>query len=112
MILLTPAKLYRISGGQRVVAEHKLRGGRVQTIVTNPINDENWLIEPDYLHGGAPRGTIFDIDSNGLILSVSILRGWLRQTGLRSPVRISHAPILRPFPIHFQLEMAFLNISH
>ncbi|WP_019027165.1 pilus assembly protein [Colwellia piezophila] len=57
--------MVELTGGNRVVTNHQLRDGRIQTTVTNPINEENWLIEPAYLNGGPPPHAIFDIDGDG-----------------------------------------------
>ncbi|OUS27728.1 hypothetical protein A9Q98_08970 [Thalassotalea sp. 42_200_T64] len=83
-----------LTSGKRVVANYQLRDRRVQMTVTNPTNDENWLFEPNYLTGGAPKTAIFDIDGNGVLApadnvaasedSANIAVAWQVQSGMMS----------------------------
>ncbi|KGJ88146.1 pilus assembly protein [Thalassotalea sp. ND16A] len=56
-----------LTAGKRIVANYQLRDRRLQMTVTNPVDEENWLFEPNYLTGGAPKTAIFDIDGNGML---------------------------------------------
>ncbi|KGJ88145.1 pilus assembly protein [Thalassotalea sp. ND16A] len=83
-----------LTSGKRVVANYQLRDRRLQMTVTNPVDEENWLFEPNYLTGGAPKTAIFDIDGNGVLApadnvsggtaSTDIAVAWQVQSGMMS----------------------------
>jgi len=95
--------------GERLLTSPQIHAGRLQLLTTNPflINSENWLIEPDFLSGGPPSDTIFDLNKDGALTTsdrvdangdgdvqdaVDIPAAWFRGTGYLSQptiVRVS-----------------------
>lgn len=57
----------QLTAGERVITHPQLRAKRLQLVTTNPAvsGGENWALEIDFLTGGGPQRTIFDLNSDG-----------------------------------------------
>ncbi|MBL4819039.1 MAG: hypothetical protein JKY15_07435, partial [Deltaproteobacteria bacterium] len=64
-----------LSGGLRLVTHPVLRATRLQTTITDPVTNSNYLIEPNYLNGGAPEFTIFDVNKDGSLTTADHVDG-------------------------------------
>jgi len=59
-----------LPGGERLLTNPGIRAERMQFVSTNPAIGDNptaWLIEPNYLTGGSPTKTVFDLNADGIL---------------------------------------------
>lgn len=66
-----PNRAWRVEfpPGERFLTELQTRAGRVQALSFNPVVNlqENWLTQPAFDNGGAPRETILDLNNDGAL---------------------------------------------
>lgn len=53
--------------GFHVITPVALRGGRVKAALHNSATDENYALEPNYVDGGAPPDSIFDLNRDDVL---------------------------------------------
>jgi Tfp pilus tip-associated adhesin PilY1 len=58
-----------LPAGERLLGHLQVRGDRVQLMTTNITNTpyENWLMQLDYLTGGSPLFTVFDLNRDSVL---------------------------------------------
>lgn len=102
-----------LTDGFRVVTDHQLRDGRIQTTITNPVTDENWLFEPNFLNGGAPYTTIYDLDGNGSLELADNIDGSKLRTDIPVAWKVSSGVMSRPLVARISngIDTKFLNFE-
>ncbi len=74
-----PNRAWRVNfpAGERFLTEIQTRAGRVQGLTFNPITSprENWLTQPAFENGGAPRTTILDLNGDGSLTTTDHVDG-------------------------------------
>jgi len=53
--------------GERVISAVAVKASRLNAIVIEPESQKNWLIEADYLDGGAYSHAVFDLNGDGIL---------------------------------------------
>ncbi|MEH6473374.1 MAG: PilC/PilY family type IV pilus protein [Halopseudomonas sp.] len=56
-----------LAADEHVLQTPMIRDGRLQLMITDPVNEMNWLTQVDYLSGGLPDETVYDLNYDGAL---------------------------------------------
>ncbi len=100
-----------LTGGSRLITHPVLRAGRLQTTITNPVTSNNYLLEPSFLNGGAPKSTIFDVNKDGALTAADNIASSLDPLNIPVALRVSDGIMSQPViaSIANSVDTKFIN---